>query len=227
MWPFSNPRNAENAANEHLNKIEPMLTENYSPYMQAGMNPSGMQNQWMQDFQQSPGQRMAMEQALKQQRGYAAGQGMNGTASQQLGAGRLAAALQNDQMQQYFNNNKGLFDTGLGATQGYTGDLSNLYGTQGQLAYNQAREENKGWGDILQGLLQGAGGAAMGYASKGLPGALAGGLGGFAGGMGGNNSGWDVGRFGQAMNNANYGGWSSRNTQQQNQPENANSWNLF
>lgn len=209
MWPFNDPRNAQDDANQYLNKIEPMLTENYQGYMDAGRDPSAMQNKWMSDFQQSPGQQFAMEQALKQQRGYARGQGMGGTESQQLGAGRLAAALSNDQMQQYFNNNRDLFNTGLGATQSYTGDMSNLYGTQGQLAYNQAREENTGWNDILQGLLQGAGGAAMGYATKGLPGALAGGLGGFGAGMSGNKNGWDVNKFGQNMNNANYGGFAS------------------
>ncbi len=215
MWPFSNPRNAAEDANEHLNKIEPMLTENYSPYLDAGRDPSALQNRWMSEFSQSPGQRFAMEQALKQQRGYARGQGMGGTESQQLGAGRLAAALSNDQMQQYFNNNRELFSTGLGATQNYTGDMANLYGTQGQLAYNDAREQNTGWNDILQGLLQGAGGAAMGFATGGLPGAAIGGLGGFAGGMGGKDkNGWNVGQFGQAMNNSKYGGFASKDQQQ-------------
>jgi hypothetical protein len=216
MWPFSNPRNAEDAANKHLNKIEPMLTENYDPYLEAGRNPSGVQNDWMSNWQQSPGQRMAMDAGLRQQRNYGRAQGMGGTPSQQLGAGRLAAALQNDQMQQYFNNNKDLFNTGLNATQNYTGDLSNLYGTQGQLGYNQAREENTGWNDILQGILQGAGGAAMGYATKGLPGAAAGALGGFSGGMSGNKNGWNVNQFGQNMNNARYG---QQDQQQQNQPQ--------
>lgn len=219
MWPFNDPRNAQDDANQYLNKIEPMLTDNYQNYMDAGRDPSALQNKWMSEFQQSPGQQFAMEQALKQQRGYARGQGMGGTESQQLGAGRLAAALQNDQMQQYYNNNKGLFDSGLGATQSYTGDMSNLYGTQGQLAYNQAREENTGWNDILQGLLQGAGGAAMGYATGGLPGAAIGGLGGFAGGFGGNDkNGWNVGQFGQAMNNSRYGGFASNGQGQGQQP---------
>lgn len=217
MWPFGNQKNPQNEANQYLNKIEPMLTQQYDPYLSAGRDPSALQNQWMSDFQQSPGQKFAMDEALKQQRGYARGQGMGGTESQQLGAGRLAAALQNDQMQQYFNNNKGLFDTGFGAAQGYSGDLSNLYGTQGQLAYNQAREDNTGWNDILQGLLQGAGGAAMGFATGGIPGAGIGALGGFAGGMGGGDkNGWNVGQFGNAMNNSKYGGFASRGQQPQN-----------
>jgi hypothetical protein len=216
MWPFGNQKNPQNEANQYLNKIEPMLNQQYDPYLSAGRDPSALQNQWMSDFQQSPGQRFAMDEALKQQRGYARGQGMGGTESQQLGAGRLAAALQNDQMQQYFNNNKGLFDTGFGATQAYTGDMSNLYGTQGQLAYNQAREDNTGWNDIMQGFLQGAGGAAMGFATGGLPGAGIGALGGFAGGMGGGDkNGWNVGQFGNAMNNSKYGGFASRGQQQQ------------
>lgn len=219
MWPFGNQKNPQNEANQYLNKIEPMLTQQYDPYLQAGRDPSALQNQWMSDFQQSPGQRFAMDEALKQQRGYARGMGMGGTESQQLGAGRLAAALQNDQMQQYFNNNKGLFDTGFGAAQGYSGDLSNLYGTQGQLAYNQAREDNTGWNDIMQGFLQGAGGAAMGFATGGLPGAGIGALSGFAGGMGGGDkNGWNVGQFGNAMNNSKYGGFASKQGQQ---PQNA------
>jgi len=228
MWPFSNPRNAMEDAMPYLDKIEPMLTENYSPYLQGGMDPSSLQNQWMSDFNQSPGQKMAMDAALRQQRNYARGQGMMGTPSQQLGGGRLAAALQSDQMQQYFNNNKSLFDTGLGATQGYTGDLSNLYGTESQLAYNNAREKNKGWNDILQGLLQGAGGAAMGYATGGPGGAALGALGGFSGGYGGGDKGgFDLNKFGQLIRdskNANGDWWWN---QPKSQPSNANGFNLF
>jgi hypothetical protein len=181
MWPFSNNNNAMDESNKYLNQIQPMLQEQYDPYLSAGMDPSAMQNQWMSDFVQSPGQRLAMEQALKQQRGYAAGQGMMGTPSQQLGAGRLAAALQNDQMQQYFNNNRDLFNTGLTATQGYTGDMSNVLGVQGGLAYQNAENKNKGFSDFLEAIGRGAGGAAMGYATGGAPGAVAGGLGAFFG----------------------------------------------
>jgi len=218
MWPFSNPKNPQNEANKYLDKIEPMLNQQYDPYLSAGRDPSALQNQWMSDYQQSPGQKFAMDEALKQQRGYARANGMGGTESQQLGAGRLAAALQNDNMQQYFNNNKDLFNTGFGAAQGYSGDMSNLYGTQGQLAYNQAREDNTGWNDILQGLLQGAGGAAMGFATGGLPGAGIGALGGLSGGMSGNKNGWDVSKFGQNMNNSKYGGFASNQGQPPAQP---------
>lgn len=215
MWPFGNQKNPQDEANKYLDQIGPMLTQNYDPYLQAGRDPAAMQAQLMSGFQQNPGQRFAMDEALKQQRGYARGQGMGGTESQQLGAGRLAAALQNDHMQQYYNNNRDLFGMGLGATQAYTGDMSNLLGTQGQLGYNQAREDNTGWNDIMQGLLQGAGGAAMGFATGGLPGAGIGALGGFAGGMGGKDkNGWNVGQFGQAMNNSKYGGFASNQGQQ-------------
>ncbi len=202
MWPFSNKYDPAEEANKYLNKIEPMLNEQYNPYLQAGMDPSALQNQWMSDFTQSPGQRMAMEQALKQQRGYAAGQGMMGTPSQQLGAGRLAAALQNDQMQQYFNNNRDLFNTGFGAAQGYSGDLSNLYGTQGELAYKGAQEKNQGLGDLFGSLARGAGGAAMGYATGGWPGALAGGLGVFSG-AGANDNSDVMAKFFERLNNRN------------------------
>jgi len=181
MWPFSNKYDPAEEANQYLNQIQPMLNEQYAPYLQGGMDPSALQNQWISDFTQSPGQRMAMEAALKQQRGYAAGQGMMGTPSQQLGAGRLAAALQNDQMQQYFNNNRDLFNTGFGAAQGYSGDMSNILGLQGGMAYNEAQNKNKGLGDILGTLLKTAGGAGMGYATGGWPGAIAGGLGAFSG----------------------------------------------
>jgi len=202
MWPFSNKVNPAEEANQYLNQIQPMLSEQYAPYLQGGMNPSGLQNQWMSDFVQSPGQRFAMEQALKQQRGYAAGNGMMGTPSQQLGAGRLAAALQNDQMQQYFNNNRDLFNTGFNAAQGYSGDMSNLLGTQGELAYKGAQEQNQGLGDIFGSLLKGAGGAAMGYASGGWPGALAGGLGAFSG-VGGDNNGDVMSKFFEGLRRKN------------------------
>jgi hypothetical protein len=219
MWPFSNQKNPQNEANKYLDQIGPMLTQNYDPYLQAGRDPAAMQAKLMSGFEQNPGQRMAMDQALKQQRAYAGGQGMMGTSSQQLGAGRLAAALQNDNMQQYYNNNRDLFNTGLGATQSYTGDMSNLLGTQGQLGYNQAREDNTGWNDILQGILQGAAGAGMGYMTGGAPGAIAGGLGGLSGGMSQNKNSWDVNKFGQNMNNSKYGGFASNQQNQQGQQQ--------
>ncbi len=222
MWPFDNPKDPQVEASKYLNKIEPMLNQQYNPYLQAGRDPAAMQAQLMQGFQQNPGQRFAMDEALKQHKAAMYGQGMGGTDTHQMGAGRLANALMSDNMQQYYNNNRDLLGLGLNATQQYSGDLSNLYGTQGQLGYNQAREENTGWNDILQGLLQGAGGAAMGYATGGPAGAGIGALSGFSGGMNASKGkpGWDVAKFGQdigksPLGQSRYSGFASKGTPNQ------------
>lgn len=114
----------------------------------------------------------------------AAAGGYKGTTQDIRGQADMRRSLKGEDMQRYMNNlmgiqdkgvtgGQGFYDTGYKASSGLSSDLSNLYGTQGSLAFQGQREDNQRQQDMMKALMQLMGGAAGG-AMGGPAGAAAG-----------------------------------------------------
>lgn len=152
-------------ANKYLNQIPGQLEQGYGRAIEQGQNPAQTLNDFMKQYQQSEGGRYAQDEALRASGNAAAAGGMAGTPSDQFGQGRLAAAIGNDQMQQWLQNVLGINNQGLQAEQGKAGDMTNLYTTQGTMGFQQGQQQNQQRNQLIQSLMQMLGqgaGAAMG-----------------------------------------------------------------
>lgn len=189
---FKGGKNPADAAMPYLNQIPGMEKGYYDPYIQHGneayniMNPQFSQmgsdpaaflEQLMGKYQPSRGYQLQRDEALKAAGNSAAAGGMRGSINDVSNEARISDMLQGQDMQQWLQNVLGIqseglkglghqFDTGFNATQGLTGDLSNVLGTQAGLAFQGQANQNKSQSDALSGILQALGGVA----GFGLPG---------------------------------------------------------
>lgn len=176
-------RNPASAAQPYLNQIPGALHEGFDPYIQFGLgagsnlssqyqnmaaDPTEYYNRMMQGYMPSKAYQEQRDEALRAAGNTAAAGGMRGTQQDIENSSRITNALLGNDMQQWYQNLMGiqgtglqgqqnLYNTGFGASQGLTGDLSNLYGTQAQLAFQNQAQNNLN----NQGLL-GAGLGALG-----------------------------------------------------------------
>lgn len=195
---FSGGSNPADAAMPYLDKIAPMEKEYYNPYIQKGnaaydvmsgplsqmaSDPNAFLEALMQHYQPSQSYGLKRDEALRSAGNTAAAGGMRGSLSDIEKESRLTDSLLGDDMQQWLSNIMGiqgaglqgeqhLYDTGYDATRNLTGDLSNVYGTQGSLAFQGQANRNSSLSDLLAGLSK-AGGAGAGYYFGGIPGAEA------------------------------------------------------
>lgn len=187
------------AANKYLDQIAPMEKEYYNPYIEKGnkaydqfapqldqmtSNPVDFLEMLMKQYQPSSGFQMRNDNALKAAGNSAAAGGMRGSINDINNEAGITDTLLGNDMQQWLNNvfgrlDKGiegeqnLYGTGFNATQNLTGDLANVLGTQGSLAFQGAQNKNKGFSDMLSAITKIAGGAA-GFMAGGPMGASAG-----------------------------------------------------
>lgn len=186
--------NPANASRDYLSQISPMLHETYDPFIQRGeaaypglrdaynpmmTNPTGYLDQLMKQYKPSQGYNLMRDEGLRAAGNTAAAGGMRGSLGDIQSQARLTDSLMGQDMQQWLNNVMGIQNTGLQGNQGFynTGynaasslgsDLSNVLGTQAQLEFQGAANQNQNKSDLLSALL-GAGGAAAGgyFGSKG------------------------------------------------------------
>ena len=163
------------AAQKYLSQAEPMLRQNYSPYMQQGQrampileeqfgqllnNPQMMMQNWGQGFEESPGYQFQMEQMMNAANGAAAAGGMLGTNAHQQQAMGYAGGLANQDYYNYLDRigemygqglsgYGGLYDAGFNATQGYSSGMGNALGSQANLAYTQGANTQNMFGSAL------------------------------------------------------------------------------
>lgn len=187
------------AASPYLNKIPGMLHETFDPYINQGKEAYGQINpiygsmaqdpmaylqQLMQGYQPSQGYQQRRDEALTAAGNTAAAGGMRGSFQDIKGQGRLADSLLTDDMQQWLKNvmgvqNNGLqglgqfYNNGYDASKNLAGDLSNVFGTQGQLAFQDQSQKNRNAQNQFSGLGSLAGGL-LGFGAGGLPGAFVG-----------------------------------------------------
>jgi hypothetical protein len=168
-------------ANKYLNQIPGKTGQYYQPFFEAGKgqlpgleeqygqlmgNPGGKLNEIGSEFQQSPGFKFALEQALGAANRSAAAGGMAGSPANMQQDMQLATQLGNQDYYNWLNGATGLYGQGLQGSQGLAGMGMQAGGAQAnmiaqmlaQQAQNaqqeqQQKNESKGnsWMDILAG----------------------------------------------------------------------------
>lgn len=188
--------NPADAAMPYITQAQDETRRNYQPYIKHGndaydsyapnsqqmaSHPVDYYNSLINQYQESPGYKSQLEDALGIARNTAAAGGMLGTPYDQVTQGKIGASLRSQDMQQWINNILGiqhegtghaehLYDTGYDATKTMTSDINNMYGQKAQLAFQGDREKNSRFSSIVRALT----GAGLGYATGGLSGVVGG-----------------------------------------------------
>lgn len=175
--------NAADQANPYYDQSRQQLQQYMDPYHQSGLrsmgmlegqfgnllnDPGGKLNQMGQGYQESPGFKFALQQAMQGAGNAAAAGGMAGSPQHEQQNMGLATNLANQDYNQWLQNAMGLYGAGLsgaqnmygigaGASQGLGEGMSSLYQNQGMA--NMAGQQNSN--NLLAGLM----GSAMGAAS--------------------------------------------------------------
>lgn len=184
--------NPANAAMPYLDQIPDIVKQGYNPYIQRGdtayqamqgpygqmaQDPAAFLEQIMSKYQPSKSYQLRRDEALRAAGNSAAAAGRRGTLSDIESQSHIADSLLGEDMQNWFANVFGLqgrglegeqhlYDKGFDATQGLTGDLSNILGTKAGLAFQGQADKNQRQSDLLSGLMKAFGGIA----GLGMPG---------------------------------------------------------
>ncbi len=178
----NNQNSPSDAANQYLNQIPGQTGHYFDPYINAGKNqlpgleheyqgllsnPGGKFNDIGKNFQQSPGFKFALEQALGGANRAAAAGGMVGSPANMQQDMGLATNMANQDYYNYMQGATGLYGQGLQGSQGLAGMGMNAGGQQANMIAQMlaqqaanAQEEQAGknrsqggaWGDILGGV---------------------------------------------------------------------------
>jgi hypothetical protein len=159
-------------AMEYLHQIPGQIAPYFDPYINAGKgaigtlqgqygnllgNPGGMLNQIGQGYQQSPGFKFAMQQALQGSGNAAAAGGMAGSPQHQQQNMQLASDIASQDYNNWMHNALGLYGQGLSGEQGlYAGGLqagtsmadqiAQMLASKAQLSYAGQASQNAGGG---------------------------------------------------------------------------------
>ncbi len=173
----------------------PVLNNEYSSLMQ---NPGGRVNQMGQSFQQSPGFKFALDQALQGSRHGAAAGGMAGSPQHEQENMGIATGMANQDYNNWMGHSMHMYDQGLGGEQQFAGMgfhagqsmadmISQQLAQKADMTYagqqNDNQENSSFWGNLMQGA-----GALAGFIPTVGP-AISAGLGIFGGGMNNRTSG--------------------------------------
>lgn len=196
---FGGGKNPADAAMPYLNQIPGQTNQYQDPFFQAGKgaldplkeqynkllgDPGAFMNKIGESYQQSPGYKFALEQALAAGNNAAAAGGMSGTPQSQYQQMQTVTGLANQDYNSWLGNALGLYGQGLSGEQGLanTGQqagqnmadmIANLLAQQGNMAFRGAQEENSQRNSLLGGLGK-LGGAGLGALAGGPWGAFAG-----------------------------------------------------
>jgi len=180
---FKGGKNPADAAMPYLNQIPGQASPYLDPFFQAGKgalnplqeqyknllgDPGGFMNKIGGSYQQSPGFKSAMEQALAAGNHAAAAGGMAGTPQSQFQQMQMATGLANQDYNNWMQNALGLYGQGLTGEQGMAGmgqqagqSLSDLISQtlaqQGNLAFQGQRQQNQNKNDLWGNIFKGAG----------------------------------------------------------------------
>lgn len=175
------------AADPYFNKIPGMLEKYMSPYIERGghagdmlegqygnllNDPGGMLNKMGAGYQQSPGFKFALQQAMQGAGNAAAAGGMAGSPQHEQQNMELATNLASQDYNNWIRNALGLYGQGLSGEQNLYGvgaqagmglgeDLGSMMGSRAKLAYEAANAQNQ--------RNQGMQGAMFGAATSLLP----------------------------------------------------------
>lgn len=176
--------NPSDAANKYYNRIPGMLEKYMNPYIEAGQqaipglesqygqlmnDPGGRLNQMGSSYQQSPGFKFALQQALQGAGHAAAAGGMAGSPQHEQQNMQIATNLANQDYNNWIKNAMGMYGQGLEGEQGLynrgaqTGvglgeDIGSVFANQGGLAAAGQAGQNSAnsqmWGNLLGGAAQ-------------------------------------------------------------------------
>lgn len=180
---FGGGKSPSSASNPYLNQIPGQTGQYLNPYFQAGkdqlgqlqgqygqlMNdPGGKLNDIGSKFQQSPGFKFALEQALGGANRSAAAGGMAGSPANQQQDMELATNLANQDYYNWLGGATGLYGQGLNGSQGLAGMgqqagqsqsdmIAHMLQQQSQNAFNEQAANNQKKGGAFSDILSGAG----------------------------------------------------------------------
>jgi hypothetical protein len=185
---FGGHNDPSKAGMEYYNQIPGQLEKYLSPYINRGNraggilegqygnllnDPGGMLNKIGGGYQQSPGFKFALQQAMQGAGHAAAAGGMAGSPQHEQQNMTLATNLANQDYNQWIQNALGLYGKGLGGEEGMYGigakagigmgeDLASLLAQQGNMAYAGAAGRNQYNQQNLSNLI-GGGAALLGF----------------------------------------------------------------
>ncbi|HEY2811767.1 MAG TPA: hypothetical protein VGJ00_10325 [Rhabdochlamydiaceae bacterium] len=175
---FGGGHNPANAAMPYINQIPGATNQYMQPYFQAGTNalpglqdqyknllndPGGMTNKIGQGYQESPGFKFALQQALNAGNNAQAAGGMSGTPQHQFQAMQEATGLANQDYGNWMNRALGLYGSGLTGQQNMAGmgqqagsSLANMIAQtlaqQGNIAFQGDRQQNQNRNDAFSNI---------------------------------------------------------------------------
>lgn len=179
---FGGYKNPADSAMPYLNQIPGQTNQYLDPYFQAGKNalpglqdqysqlmndPGGKMNKIGESFQQSPGFKFAMDQALQGSGHAAAAGGMAGSPQHEQQNMQLATQLGNQDYNSWLQNALGMYGTGLSGEQDLTHQgqqagqsmadmIAQTLAQQAQLQYTGQQNKNQNnssmWGNIGKGI---------------------------------------------------------------------------
>lgn len=178
---FGGNKNPFDKANKYYEQIPGQVGPYYDPYMQSGKralggleeeygdllgDPGGKLNQFGEGYQQSPGFKFALDQALGASGRAAAAGGMAGSPAHQQDAMQTATGLANQDYYNWLDKTTGLYGKGLEGQQGLAGMgfnanknmadmIAQMLAQQGDAAFKGQASQNQSnpWGNIFGGLL--------------------------------------------------------------------------
>lgn len=163
----------KNPAMPYINKAMGEVKGYYDPYTNNAANPEFNIDRIAANFKKSPAFNQAYDDRARAHEAAAAASGRINNPSFGREMGDLASSFYTDEMRKYIQDVMGQQGLGLQAAGMASGDVSNLYGQGGNLAFQQDTQERKNQQDIMRSIINAlgtAGGAALG----GAPGAVGG-----------------------------------------------------
>lgn len=175
---FGGYEDPSKAANQYMNQIPGQLEKYFNPYINRGNqagdvlqgqygsllnDPGGMVNKIGQGYQQSPGFKFALQQALQGAGHAAAAGGMAGSPQHEQQSMEVATGLANQDYGNWIQRAMGLYGQGLSGEQGLYGtgaqagmglgeDMASMLANQAKLAYagqaGQNQRQNDIWGAL-------------------------------------------------------------------------------
>ena len=183
---FGADKNPADAAMPYLNQIPGTIQPLYNPFIQQGQSayntmspqlnqmaqdPTAFLEAMMQGYQPSRGYQLRRDEAQRAAGNSAAAGGMRGSINDITNQSRLTDALLGEDMQQWLQNLMGIqgmgmqglgqfYNAGYGASGNLASDMSNLLGTQAQLAFQGQSQKNQNKKDMIGGIAKGIGAVA-------------------------------------------------------------------
>ena len=196
---FGGGKNPADAAMPYLNQIPGQTQQYQQPYFDAGKNqlpglqdqysklmndPGGRMNDIGKSFQESPGFKFAMQQAMQGGNHAAAAGGMAGSPQHEQQNMQMATDLGNQDYNNWMQNALGMYGQGLQGSQGMANQgqqagqsmadmIAQTLAQQANLAFQGQQQQNQNKSDMWGNAFK-LGGAALGGIAGGPWGAFAG-----------------------------------------------------